>query len=1125
MRAGFWRVAVVFAGLSLWSSAAVQGQAPTAPAQTPANGEPAKPNGPGDPKAIVPSAVEASQLDTFLLRDSKGNLVPVLGMTFDEFEQLLKIKKGLTPAPPPGYTLDALSIAGKAEKGVADLQVTVTVRIRDEGWVRVPLGMKTAVFRQPPRYEGSGEHEILYDDATGGYVAWFRGAGAKPHVLTLQCSSTLESAGEETRLNFPLPRATESSLRLSVPGPQPEPSLVRGEGIATVQSKGMDRWEITVLGPAGDLQLNWRKARETTTVGRALFDGNGEIVVKVESESRISSDAKLRVRSLSGPLEVFQVRLPPGMELVPTSPVGYSIIAASPPPGSSAGRSAPQSQVVEIRLDQPTMSAAEVRLLTTSLPAAPGQAPTLTPARFEIVNAVRQRGTIDFTVEGEWQLGWNEDASVRRLDIAADAAAAKLAARYEYFRQPCGLVLRVSPRPSRISVEPAHAVYVEPRQIRVETTLKYRLRGSRAAGLTFHLGDTQFDRLSPEDLLDAPQAATTDGLLHVPFRQGVTLPSELDLKLETHKTLPENAEQISVLLPRSQADSVAPASVIVLAADNVELSPQTSQFEGLSPDTAPVPSKMAARQQPPLVYRDLGGVEQARFVANAKVKLRSTVAAAQATVRVDKQQLLVEQHLEYRISHEPQRSFELVAPRGVATTGGLQVWLGDEPLSVTSLPDPPAGRPAQQRLQFSTPSDQIGLVQITIRYSHSLPRWDGQKPLPITVPLVLPADDANHQFAGQQVAFVLGEGMEIAPDLTGVDEFSRPTAVGGDGATFTWSKASPTTRWILQPVQSARFSSVVCHKAWVQTWLAPQIREERVAFRLTTSAESIRVRLPAGVLPESIQAAVNAQPAATTPREPSLLRIDLPANGRGRECVVEIWYSLPPPPRKAGLQAGELRSAALEDATPPRRMYWQLAIPADDHLLVPPAELSAEMAPRDGTSFRAPAPLLEQRQLEDWMGSTRQDPLPADVNQYLFGTLGRVPQLDLVVASRRMLLIAGSGIALALGLLLIHVPQLRSATALMVGAVVLIGLSLAFPEASVLAGRAALLGLSVTAAVVVWRWLAWGRPAWSSSSPSTILTPPESPSPSTSLPSRNERSGPITTATAPAAVTAGDLRP
>jgi hypothetical protein len=1127
---------VIAAAATAWGPPA-NAQAPPQPAETPAKPatEPPPPQAvPASPRPAPGPAIEPRPLDTFLLRDSKGNLVPVLGMSFDDFEQLLKLKQGLAAPPPPGFTLDALSIVGTAAKGVADLQITLTIRVRDEGWVGVPLAMKSAVLREPPTHEGPGEHDFSFDEEKGGYQVWLRndpvgdpvgglrGSGTKPHVLTLRAACNLAVKGEETSLALPLPRATESSLRLTIAGQRWDASLSSGEGLVSLAPKGGGDTEISVLGPAGDLALGWRASREAAVAGPMLLDSAGEIVVKVESENRISSDARLRVRSLGASLASFQVRLPAGMELVPTSPVGYTVSVVSAPPEASGDKSAGQVQVVEIRLDKPTTTTAEVRLLATT-PAAGGPPANLAPARFDVVNAVRQRGTIDFAVEGQWQLNWNDDPTVQRLDIAADAAAAKLAARFEYSRQPCGLVLRVAPRPSRVSVEPLHIVDVEPRQIRITTSLKYRLRGSRAAGLEFHLGDLRFDRLSPEDLLEAPEPVGADGVLRVPFRQGVALPPELDLKLETHHALEEGAEQFFVTLPRPLADSVAPATVAVWPADNVELTTQAGLLTGLSPDASPAPSPLAPHQQRPLVYRDLGGTEPAQFGGLIKVRSRAVLVSAAASVRMEQQLLQIEQRLIYRIAHEPKRSFVLLAPRGLEAAGSVSVWSGADQLGVQALADPPARSASLTRLQFSTASDQIGNFPVTVRYSLPLPKWDGQKPLPVTIPLVLPEDEPNYQFGGQEIGFDVESGLQVQPESAGLDEFSRPTVSAANAAVFTWPKAAQTSRWILQPLRDAPGTLIACEKAWIQTWLTPDLRQERVAFRLTSSAEALRVRLPAGVVMSSVQAAINSQSVAVTPRAPSLLRIDLPPAQRGRPCVLELWYSLPPPARRGGILSDELRPAVLEEASPPRRSYWQLVLTASDQLLMSSDAMVSEMAWAPGRWLAGPQPLLGQGELENWMSASRQDPLPAGVNAHLFGTLAQSPRLPVVVASRRLTLMVASGLTLALGLLLIYVPVLRSAPVLLAAAIVLAGLSLAFPDAALLLGRAALLGLAVTAAVILWRWLAWGPPVRTQGTQST-MTAPATPVSSTTQ-SRPDRSQhPLTTATAPAAL-AGEPRP
>jgi hypothetical protein len=1105
--------------VAMYGMAQPPAAAPASPALQ-ATETPAPQPVPAETKHAAGPALEASQLDTFLLRDSKGNLVPVLGISFEEFEQLLKLKKGLAPPAPPGFTLDSLSIAGTAADGIADLQMTFTLRVRDEGWVRVPLAMKTAVLREVPKYEGPGEHFVAFDETHGGYQAWLRGTGTKPHVLTLHAACNLETTGDETRLVLPLPRATESTLRITVPQQRLEALLSEGNGIAKVESKGAEKSEITVVGAAGELQLGWRKMLEAAGSGPILLDSSGEIVVKVESESRITSDARLRVRSLGAPLSTFQVRLPAGMELVPASPVGYTIstVAASGGEGTKA-----PFPVVEIHLDRPTSATAEVRLLATT-PAAGGGVANLAPARFEVVNAVRQRGTIDFSVEGEWQLSWNNDPTAQRLDISADAAAAKLAARFEYSRQPCNLTLRVAPRPSRVSVEPLHVVDVEPRQIRIATSLKYRLRGSRATGLTFHLGQLQFDRLSPDDLLDAPEPIGSDGVLHVPFRQGVVLPPEIDLKLETHHVLNGDGDQFQVVLPRPVADSVAPATVVVTPADNIELTPQTSVLQGLSPDAAPPPPGLQRRQQQPLVYRDLGGNEPAQFAGLLKVKEGSTVVSAAAMVRMDKQQLQIEQRLSYRISHEAKRSFVVVAPHGPVAAGGLSVMSGDSALEVELLSDAPAKSVSLQRWQFSTPGDQIGTFPVVIRYAVPFPRWDGQKPLPVTIPLVLPEDAPNYQFGGQEITFAIDGGLQVEPELTGVDEFSRPTASDKNGAVFTWSKAATTTRWIVQPLRDAPATPIVCDKVWIQTWLTPDLRQERVAVRLTSSADGLRVRLPAGVVLSSVQAAINAQAVPVNLRAPSFVRIEFPPALRGRSCVLEIWYSLPPPQRRGGLLATELQPAVVEEATPPRRSYWQLVLGANDQFVASPAGMAPEMIWNGTSWYSGPQPLLDQSQLEAWIESSRQDALPAGVNAYLFGTLTQSPKLHIVVASRRLVLIGASGFALALGLLFIHVPAARRSTPLLLAAVGLGALSLAWPDAALLLGRAALLGLAVAFAIGAWRWLAWGLPLPAAEFSSTTTGLAGSGPASTATP-RPGSLLPLSTATAPATMASGEGQP
>jgi hypothetical protein len=113
--------------------------------------------------------------------------------------------------------------------------------------------------------------------------------------------------------------------------------------------------------------------------------------------------------------------------------------------------------------------------------------------------------------------------------------------------------------------------------------------------------------------------------------------------------------------------------------------------------------------------------------------------------------------------------------------------------------------------------------------------------------------------------------------------------------------------------------------------------------------------------------------------------------------------------------------------------------------------------------------------LEVWIGASRQDSLPRGANEYLFSTLGQSPPLGFTTMGRRTLLVLGGGIALLLGLALLHIAALRRAETLLVAAVLIVALGFALPDAAALVGQTAVLGLAVAAVVGIWIWMASGR--------------------------------------------------
>lgn len=1054
-------------------------EVPAAPDSQPADrGGPGVGNRPSDmttegAKAAPSGGVEASPLDTILMRDAKGNLVPVVGMPFEEFEQLLRAKKGISPASPPPYTLETVSLVGKATDEIADVQLTATIRVRESGWIRVPLHLAAAVVRQPMKHEGPGEYFLSYDATAGGYVCWLNGNDARPHVITISLSVALTGVGEERRLAFSVPRATESSLRIIVAAATADATLISGEGIATTKPFDGGHTEVTVLGAGGDLQLVWRPRRDTTKTLLQL-DVSGEIATRIHSEHRIASDARLRVRSFGSLFDSFRVRLPPGMELIPTSSSGgYSVSAVDLEAATTNSATLPfPEQLVEVRLDKPA-STIEVLLRAHREAEAP-IAGLVSPAQFTVVGAVRQRGTIDFSMDGEWQLDWKEDKSVHRIDLTPDTTAARVVARYEYFQQPCGLQLKVSARPSRVSVEPVHFVYVEPNRLRVESLLKYRFRGTRSPGLAFELDDWNFDRLTPDALLDFPlESAGPSGKLNVPFRPGVAPPSELELKLEAHQALPATVEQLSFSFPRPKAEIVVPATIMIFTSDNVELTPQVAQLQGLSAETT---VSRPAERQPSFAYRDLGGDEPARFVASLRMLKRSTTTLGKATVRIERQQIQIEQRIDYRVLHEPQRDFVLVTPQAVASSDGLDVLLNGQSLPTRQFRETSQTDERLTRLQFTAPKDLIGNFQVAVRYSLPLV-WDRKAALSWTLPLAVPLEEPGTSFAGQQVEFQGIDNLSVQPEQDNLEEAIQAVPVRGTANTYSWDSETSVSQWILTPGHGAAAGAVHASQMWVQTWLTPLARHERVALRIRTLQESVRLRLPSGVK-SILAAAVDGERVDAGFRSeggPAPL-VTVPLADHGRDCVVEVWYSLDPPPQQVGIYRSELRTAQVLEAEAPRRAYWQLVMPRSMHLVSMPDELSAEMMWSGDRWEILWRPVLDQRQLESWMKASRQDSLPAGSNEYLFGAIGRWPTLPIQVASRKILVSIASSCVLTLGLLLLHLRWLRRPSALFVAAVLLTGTALVWPEVAILIGQAGVWGLGIGVAIACWNWLTTRKP-------------------------------------------------
>src|SRR5439155_12373062 len=133
-----------------------------------------------------------------------------------------------------------------------------------------------------------------------------------------------------------------------------------------------------------------------------------------------------------------------------------------------------------------------------------------------------------------------------------------------------------------------------------------------------------------------------------------------------------------------------------------------------------------------------------------------------------------------------------------------------------------------------------------------------------------------------------------------------------------------------------------------------------------------------------------------------------------------------------------------------------LLLPEDRHLIASPDELTSEMAWATDRWPQMQRPVMDQRQLEAWIKASRQPLLPRGANEYLFGGLGRWPTLNVVAAQRWLIVSLASVAVLVFGLLLIHVPGMRSPGVLLTAAVIIAAGAVVTPQAALVAAQGAL---------------------------------------------------------------------
>ena len=309
----------------------------------------------------------------------------------------------------------------------------------------------------------------------------------------------------------------------------------------------------------------------------------------------------------------------------------------------------------------------------------------------------------------------------------------------------------------------------------------------------------------------------------------------------------------------------------------------------------------------------------------------------------------------------------LDVPQSLAASGQLKFLMDGKPLAAVEPAEyeesHESARPVRRLVIL--PGPRIGPCEMVVDYAFELDRLLPAAGNPASIPLVMPAEG---ELAGNRAIVTLKEGIR---------------AQRQDGPwTVDTSAARDLQRGGLQLVATGRtnkvdlgiyledpgvLGSTVVDRAWVQTWLTSDARQDRAVFRLTSSRKMVELIMPANVDLGNVELWLDGKRTLAQGTPEGRLAIMLPGDSGFARHELEVLYHSEAERADFGPTSFELPRLAHD--TWVHRTYWQLVLPRSEHVVWPPAEFAPEFVWGWNGMFWGRQPVMEQSQLETWAGA------------------------------------------------------------------------------------------------------------------------------------------------------------
>jgi hypothetical protein len=1013
------------------------------------------------PATAAKTPSDAVGPDTYWIPDKNGRLQQVVNMYYEDFIKSVDLLRGFGVLAIPPYTIQSQKITGKASDERVELRIELKILLHTDQQVRIPLGLNQAVL-STWKYEGDGQQFWNFEDGGDGYVCWLRGPADKEHTIVMEIVIPVVKLGGETALRFGMPPALASELTIDVDVPNAV-GRVADEDARKLSTRELatGTTQVSLAGVHGDFELAWRPADRPEPKIPTELSVTGTLLVRIDGPS-IQTDARLNLSSSGGEFEQFSLRLPPGAKLLPGAPAGYELAIA---PGQTTENIAQHGALIDVKLSQKTSEPIEIRLRTEQSRSGKAVLKGVDFAGFNVINAARQWGYIAVEVVGDWQVHWVKQQNVRRIERLPDMPVTNdPIASFEYFGQPFVLTAQISPRPTRVRVEPEYVVSVGPTQLTLDGRLKYNIRGANEFALVVSVPGWEDVEVESVDGIDDKNILREQDQLTIPLKPARTGPFELRLK--AHRAIVANVATFSLPVPRATTQTTA--TLVVAPEDNVELIPRTEELQGLSAEHVLPHIELPVRQQEPLIYRGELGATQ--FTGDLRILPQLIEVDGLSTLELNREACQIEQKFSYRVDYEPVDHINLRIPAGLPEGYRPEISFNGQILDATAQMVQTASEEDAEsfdvlRIRLPAPA-HFGRFELSARYSVPLLKLNTKTTTAVELPLYAPESGIPGEnsvdllpHADIRVVSISKPWQTNEEEVINSRQGVRATAVGRPSSVQIDLEVEP----------HSTPGTTLIDLAWIQSWFTNNERQDRACYRFTTSEDHLDIQLPAGISPGSAQVVLDGFPVAAKVKSGGQLSISLSNTTSLRRRHLELQYRFGKREQRFGtieLEAPQPLGGAWVQTT-----YWQVILPADELLITTPTNFVNEFNWGWGRLLRGRQPLYEQAELEALVGASAGMSVPASTNRYLFRDLGAPASLSLSTARVSILVFAASLLVLTAGLAVLYFPAVRKAWVAALATMGLLPLAAAYPTTTILVAQAAAVGLVLTLFAILLRVL------------------------------------------------------